>query len=56
MATKGPLRHIGAAKAKAAVGCGPVSAPKHTNNVPQGALPSKLQKIWGGIPSASLRQ
>ena len=45
MATKSPLRHVGAAKAKAAKQPGPSSAPKHT--ALKGAVPSKLAKIWG---------
>lgn len=47
MATKSPLRHVGASKAKAAKGHGPQSSPKHTNNAPLGALPERLAKIWG---------
>lgn len=45
MATKSPLRHVGAAKEKAAKQHGPSSAPKHA--ALKGAVPSKLAKVWG---------
>lgn len=46
MATKSPMRHVGAAKAKAAKQPGPSSMPKHTAS--KGAVvPAKLAKVWG---------